>query len=357
MAFNRPTLSEIIKRAEADIDARLPSLDAKLQIAVIDAVVNGVAAVAHGLYGNLDYLSKQILPDSAEQDFLRRHAHWWGIFENEETPATGHLTVQGVNGNVVDKDAIWQRSDGAQFTVDEEVPIIGGVASVAITAVEVGQAGNTAAGVTLSVTSPLPGVTSQAVTDSNGLSGGTDIEDDDSLRDRLQDRVQRPPHGGAKYDYEKWGKDISGVTRVWSFPLWFGDGTVGVFFTRDDDANIIPDTAEVATVQDYIDTVRPVTAQATVMAPSAQSQDMIIQISPSTTVVQNAIEASLKDVFRLEAQVEDGEGSGTILISHIREAISIASGESDHVLINPTSNITLAKGQLATLGDITWQAL
>ena len=38
---------------------------------------------------------------------------------------------------------------------------------------------------------------------------------------------------------------------------------------RDDDASLIPDAGEVATVQAYIDSLRPVTASVTVVAPTA----------------------------------------------------------------------------------------
>jgi uncharacterized phage protein gp47/JayE len=52
--------------------------------------------------------------------------------------------------------------------------------------------------------------------------------------------------------------------------------------------------------------------------------------------------------------LRDAEPGGTILISHIREAISIAAGEVDHVLSAPAANVTHASGQLATFGAITW---
>ncbi len=357
MSFNRPTITQLITRAQNDIDSRLPGVDAKLRVTLINAVVNGVAAVSHGLYGHLDWLSKQIIPDTAEDELLERHASWWGINRNSATAAIGSVIFTGSNGVVIPAGTLLQRSDEAEFTTDSEVTISAATANVSVTASIHGQSANTTASSVLTIVSPIAGVNSESVVDGAGLNSGTDIETIDALRERLRQRVQQPPHGGAKHDYDAWAKEVSGVTRSWTFPLWFGDGTVGVFFTRDNDASLIPDPTEVAEVQTYLDSVRPVTASVTAIAPIAAAQDMIIQISPNTVDVQTAIEASLKDLFRLEAQVEDGNGSGTLLISHIREAISIATGEADHILITPAANITLSSAELATLGAITWQAI
>jgi uncharacterized phage protein gp47/JayE len=45
---------------------------------------------------------------------------------------------------------------------------------------------------------------------------------------------------------------------------------------------------------------------------------------------------------------------GTILLSHIQEAISTAVGENDHVLIAPVANVVLPANTMATHGVITW---
>ena len=65
--------------------------------------------------------------------------------------------------------------------------------------------------------------------------------------------------------------------------------------------------------------------------------------------VMNGFEAELRDLIRREA-----EPSGTLLISHIREAISVAAGERDHVLVTPAANVECDIGEVPTFGDITW---
>ncbi|HEU4708293.1 MAG TPA: baseplate J/gp47 family protein, partial [Methylophilaceae bacterium] len=210
-------------------------------------------------------------------------------------------------------------------------------------------AGNEDAGSTLSLSSPITGLNSDATVGVDGLSGGTDQEDDASLRARLISRIQQPPHGGAKFDYETWAKEVAGVTRAWVYPNELGLGTVVVRFVRDDDASIIPDAGEVTTVQDYIDARRPVTADVTVVAPTAVPLDFTIELTPNTSTVKAAVQAELEDLLKREA-----EPGGTILLSHIREAISIAAGEENYTMSSPSADVTHSTGEIATMGTITW---
>ena len=248
-------------------------------------------------------------------------------------------------------NTIVQRSDAVEFMTDAEATISGGVASVAVTAVVAGTNSNTAASSAANLVTPIAGVNSAATVNSGGLANGTDTETDDALRIRLLDRIQQPPHGGADFDYTKWALEVAGVTRAWVYAQELGLGTVSVRFVVDDhESSIIPDSTKVTEVQDYIDALRPVTAAVTVVAPVAVPLDLTITgLSPATSTVQAAVTAELTDLLRREA-----EPGGTILISHIREAISVAAGEVDHALTTPSADVTHSTGEIAILGTITW---
>ena len=45
---------------------------------------------------------------------------------------------------------------------------------------------------------------------------------------------------------------------------------------------------------------------------------------------------------------------GTILESHMREAISIAAGEFDHEMIQPTTDVVSGAGALSVIGLVTF---
>jgi uncharacterized phage protein gp47/JayE len=350
MPFSRPTLSELIDRVASDIETRLPGTDARLRRSNLNVLARIHAAGVHGLYGFLDWLAKQLMPDTAEAEHLARWTSIWGVTRKAAVAATGNVSFGGTNGTAIPAGTLIQRADGAQFTTDAEGTISGGSATIAVTAAVAGADGNADASTSLTLVSPIAGINTTATVAAGGLSGGADEEDDDSLRERLLSRVQRQPHGGADFDYETWALEVAGVTRAWVYPQELGLGTVTVRFVRDDDVSIIPDAGEVAAVQAYIDARRPVTAAVTVVAPTAVPLDFEISgLNPNNTPVKAAIEAELEDLLRREA-----EPGGTILISHIREAISAAAGEYDHVLVSPSANVTHTPGQLATMGTITW---
>lgn len=349
MPFTRPTLAELIDRAAADLDSRLPGADARLRRSNLGVLSRVHAGAVHSLYGYLDFIARQIMPDTAEAEYLERWASIWGIPRNPAAAATGTITVTGTDGNTIPSGTTWQRSDGASFSADSAATIASGTASVPVSASVAGLAGETTSGSTLSLVNPLSGVTATATVAAPGLTGSADIETDAALLARLLARIRNPPHGGAAFDYVAWALEVPGVTRAWCYPLYSGDGTVGVFFVRDNDASLIPDSTEVATVQAHIDSVRPVTAAATVYAPTAHALDLTIAVTPNTTDVKAAVSAELTDLLLREA----APGT-TILLSHIREAVSIAAGETNSIITVPSADFTNTAAQIAVLGTITW---
>lgn len=349
MPFSRPDLPTLINRAEADIETRLPGADARLRRSNLNVLARVHSGAAHGLYGYQEWIARQVIIDTADGDMLARHASIWGVERKAASPAIGMISVTGTNGAIIPADSTLTRSDGAEYSTDAEATISGGAATIAVTAVVGGQAGNAAAASMLSFDTPIAGVSATATVGAGALTGGADIEADDDLRTRLLARIQAPPHGGAQHDYVAWALEVPGVTRAWVYPAELGLGTVTVRFVRDDDASQIPDAGEVTAVQAYIDSVRPVTADVTVAAPIAVPLNFTIDIVPDTAAIRAAIEAELRDLLRRES-----EPGATILLSHIGEAISLATGENDHILTAPAANVTHAIGEMATFGAITW---
>lgn len=349
MPFARPTLDQILSRIQADLDSRLPGADARLRRSVLDVLAKVLAGGQHQLYGYLDWISRQTLPDTAESEQLDRHATIWGVTRKAATYASGTAIFSGQNGSVVPVGTELLRSDGLRYLTQAEGLISGGTATIAIECLESGTAGN-GAGVQGGLVSPIAGVQS-AVTLSAG--GGEAQEGDEALRGRILRRIQQPPHGGAAFDYVTWALQVPGVTRAWCLPQWMGLGTVGLTFVCDQQTpTIIPDSSMVEEVQAWIDgeDVRPVTADVYVFAPTSKPLDITIAgLSPDTPSVRAQIEAEIQDLLTREAAP-----GATILLSHLREAISIAAGEHDHALTAPSNNFVCAPHELAILGVITW---
>lgn len=346
MSYSRPSLSEIINRVSSDVISRLAQDDV-LRRSDAEVYARVVAGVTHGLYGFIDWLSRQVIYDTAEAEILDRWASIWGVMRKPAAAATGSVTFTGLIGAVVPAGQLLQALDGVQYQTTADATFVGATVVAAIEALTPAAAGNRAAGQTLTLATPVAGVQPGAL--ATALSGGADIETDEALRARLLSRIQTPPHGGSAADYVAWALEVSGVTRAWCYPLELGPGTVTVRFMRDDDASAIPDAGEVAAVQAYIDALRPVTAQVSVLAPVAAPLNFTIAVTPNTAAVKAAVQAELADLILRQAQP-----GGTLLISKIRSAISAAAGEDNYVMTVPAADVVSGVGAISTLGVITW---
>lgn len=348
MNFTRPTLSDIITRVRGDVQTRMPGADAALRHSVLDVLARVEGGVASSLYGYLDWLAKQLMPDSAEAEYLARWASIWGIERKAATPATASATATGANGSTIPAGTEAQRVDGTRYTVLEAATIAAGTATLSIEAVDAGPASALAAADELTLSSAVAGVNG-TITVIEASAGGTAEEDDESLLARLLDRIRTPPQGGSEHDYVAWALAQPGVTRAWAYGAWMGLGTVGVSFVMDDREDILPLEADVAAVQAALDVLRPVTAELYVFAPTAVPIDIVLRIAPDTAAVRSAIEGELADFFAREA-----EPGGTIYFSRLSETISLAEGEFQHALELPSEDFTAGAGGIPMLGTVTF---
>lgn len=358
MPFNRPTLPQLKQRAAADLNANLAGTDALLRRSNTNVLATVHAGASHGMYGYLNYLADQLMPDSAEAEYLERWASIWGVYRKDAATATGPAILAGNDGETVPEGSELQTASGTIYVTTADAVIAAGQATVNVIAQESGINGNVVAGSQLSFINPIEGVSSDAV--AGDISGGIDSENDKSLLLRLLKRIQFPPHGGADFDYVDWALEVPGVTRAWCLPNWLGIGTVGVTFVCDDqEGSILPSGDQVAAVTAYIEshidpvtgkkTGRPTTAEITVFAPVLRPINPAIRIVPDTAAVRSEVTAELADMLRREA-----EPGRTILLSWQNEAISVASGETDHKIIMPLDDFRPASHEIATLGEITW---
>lgn len=349
MSFDRLEFAELLARAQADIESRLPDATPQLRRSLLGIIAYMHSGAIHGEYGYLDWMAKQLMPDTAEREHLERWAGIWSITRKAARAATGLVTFTGTDESVIDPGTVVTRADGATYATTAEAVITGGSVQVAAAASETGADGNADAGLALTLVSPVAGIQSDAQA-TDGMSGGADEEVDTALLARLLTRIRQPPHGGARFDYETWALEVPGVTRAWCVAMELGAGTVTVrFMTDDTTANGIPTVDDVAAVQAYIDSMRPVTAEVFVLAPAPVSLDLAINLSPNTSAVKAAIEAEIIALIRREA-----EPGGAILVSHLREAISTAPGEFDHALVSPVADVDHATGEIAVPGTIIW---
>ncbi len=323
MSFSRPTLQTLRSRIAQDISSRLLDGAELPSRSVLSAFAWVWAGACHLMYGALAWYFRQYWAASSETSWLEMKASTWGITRKPGGRASGTVTFTGTG--TVSAGHVLRSMGGQLYTVDADVDVPG---TGAVTASEPGAAGNLAAGAQLQLVSPAVGVMGTASA-AEAFSGGADEESDESLRSRLLAMLQSPPRGGSRADYVQWATSVPGCTRAWCYPLWdLGGqtaGNVGVAVVADDLEDPMDCDEVVAAVQEYIDSVRPVTAAAYVFAPVPETVDITVRIYPATDAVKSAVTAELRDLFLREAAPEQA-----MYVSHINEAISLASGETDH---------------------------
>lgn len=358
MPLNRPSLDTLRSRINADIELATgnnPSLRGTIE----HAIANALAAGSHTLHGAVEFSAKQLFDATAEDEFLLRRAQPFGLTLILAVATAGPITTTGNDGTVIGAGEELQAPNGQLYTTDADATIVAGTVDVAVTARAAGAAANQIAGATLTFTQPPNGVDGTATVAAGGLVGGANQEGMERFKERFADRKKTPPRGGSSDDYVAWAKQASvDVTRVW--PVGNKNnldaleyGSVVIYFATDDLATPIPTAGHITTVDDYLNlaSIRPIGAkQIYVEAPVAKDLDITFtSLDPNNATVQAALEAELADLLKREA-----EPNGTILLSHIREAISIATGENDYTMTVPSADVTTLYNEMVVLGTITW---
>jgi uncharacterized phage protein gp47/JayE len=346
MPFETPSLPVLINRTQGDLAGdSLRQSDAQV-------LARTLSGAAFGLYGYLDWIADQILPDTADDTTLERIAAL-RLHQPRKAAqaASGSVSFTAAAGAVLDAGTLLQTSDGRSYTVTVGGTTSGGTNIAPIQALDAGSLGNSDAGLTLFPVQPVQGIGNTFTVLDPGLSGGVAAESIESLRARVIRSYRVIPHGGAAADYETWALECPGIGQAWCRGNYLGPGTVGLFIVTDDTSNPIPSSAQLEQVRSYIDPLRPVTAQLYVLAPVQVPVVYKLRVTPDTSAVRAAVEAQLQDLHDREASLGD-----TLLLSHINEAISSAGGETDHALLAPTADVTAATNQLLTFGGCIWQA-
>lgn len=346
MPYDIPTLPALIKRTEADFERNAPDA---LRRSDAKAAARAHSGTAFELYGYQQWIARQSHPATCDEDNLLRWADW--RLEEGRTPAvaaTGLIGVTGSTGALVDAGIVYQFEDGRRYIVSETTTLVAGAAGVPVRAENVGEIGNLTSGA-LTAVSPVIGVNPTAIIGTDGIVGGTEQETIDALRVRVRQAFKNPSKVGSGADFVEWALEVPGVTRAWSLPRWMGPGTFGLSFVRDGDVSIFPTAAQVAEVQAHLDERRPVTAEVYAFAPIERALNFSIKLTPDGTTLRTAVTASLA------ALINDEAGSdSTLLISHIRGAITNTPGETDHMLAAPAADVVIAANEVGVPGVITW---
>lgn len=337
---NEETIRErIYKRIPSDLDVYVGSYE-------YDAIepTNLEFAIAYFMLKNVILLA---FPQYSFGKWLTLAAEAKGVYRKAATCANGELTIMGENGVSI--------PIGTKFTnvipVGSELPIkyystqeegiIGeeGICKIKVISDLLGIKGNAAAGEICLNIADIPNLT--LINNENSFTNGADEESDESLLERLLERVRHPTSSGNKSDYRQWAKEVSGVEDAETIPLWNGPGTVEVIIVG---ANGMPIPDIVPIVKEYLDPSdhegegegrAPIGAVVTVVTTDnyiirVDVNELEYQSGYNLDIIKNSL---IKAIKKEVAKVKIG---GLIRIHDVEDAVRHVTGIRDfrEVLLN-----------------------
>ncbi len=289
--------------------------------------------------------------------FLDARAEEHGVTRKAATKATGTVTFTGTNGTEVAAGTQVSNTvlagspdEPVVFETDALGTVSGGVADIAVTAIEAGTAGNLPANSIDRMVTVVGLIT--AVDNAAEITGGTDEETDDELRVRLLAAIAARVGAGTQDDYVIWASEVEGVGKVTAEPLWAGAGTVRVMIL---DTDFQPASAGLQTlVDDHIQTLRPIGADVTIDTPTldthAISATLVMEAGFTVGGVDTAVQAAIQEYY-------DGLDTGDdVIYLEVGAAIITTLGVADYsvLLIDAGAvNVVISATQKADMGAVT----
>lgn len=306
----------------------------------------------------LPEIIKLIFPMYAYGEWLDYHAQMRGISRRPATASSGSLQLTVTkNTNIPEGSQFSTASvDGQPSVVFETTQgkfnLPEGTTEVPVKCTQTGTAGNVIAGTVIFKLSQLSGVT--AVTNPEAITGGTEEEDDDSLRARIVslDQSQSVSYVGSVADYKRWSLEVPGVGGVTVIPAQDDSGLVTLVIT---DSNGDPANEEICqNVYDYI--MSPADPELRLTAPNVKLSVIpptITELSISATVevsTGSSLEA-IKSTFIQEVQsyLDTARSDGEARYTQIGKILAGIPGVYDYdalTLNSGATNISITNTQL-----------
>jgi len=231
--------------------------------------------------------------------------------------------------------------------------------------------GNLDIGDYINFVNPLANVETRTIIDSQTITG-VDGEDIDTVyRQRVLDRRQKPPQGGAYSDYELWAESRPGIINAYPYT---GDipGVVDTYIEASVSSSGNPDgfptPAQIADVAAYIESVRPATAFVNILSITRLPFNVeVFDLEVDDIgLVKDDIEKALIQFFLSREPFIPGlsilpradrvtrSAVGGIVQDVVDSFGGIFAGVSLKIEANPIEIYSLAEGEKAKLGVLSF---
>lgn len=307
-----------------------------------------VAAELYSLYIQADWVARQCFPQSAEGEYLERHAFLRGVARRSAAKAQGVLRFSvdapPAADLAISAGTVCMTAGLVRFETTEPVVLKAGCTTVDAhaQAVEPGGAGNVAAGSVLSMAVAPVGVS--RCTNPQPFTGGMDEEGDEALRERVLETYQRLPNGANAAFYQQGALSFSQVAAASVIPRKRGIGTVDVVIATDGG---MPGEDLLARVGEYFESRREIAVDVLVSAPAALPVEVRVQIQA----------AEGRDPEKVRAEVESavagffsGRGLGRdVLRAELGRLVYGVDGVANYKVTAPGEDVAVRPHELPTL--------
>lgn len=275
MSLTTPTTKEISDNIIAQLEASLNQSIPLLPKAFLRVLARALAGVFVLLYKYGGFMFLQIFVRTATISETTVNGRTlsplieWGrlIGIGDPAPATNAelsitITVENQTGVLPSGTQLVNSDNGVTYITIGAVSLDAATKTATIRAVSdqtggggAGAIGNLDPGAIVSFANPLANVSRNAPVVSQTVTGA-DGESTDAYRQRIIDRFQKRPQGGAYADYEQWGEEPAGIINVYPYT---GEcpGQVDVYVEAtpesSGDPDGIPTTAQLQEVLDSIE--------------------------------------------------------------------------------------------------------
>ncbi|MCO8326799.1 baseplate J/gp47 family protein [Burkholderia cenocepacia] len=311
---------------------------------------SGVGSAVEGLYAYQQWQTKQIFPDSADPEYLLRHAALYGMSLKPAVAASGTLKVFGTVTTGVPSGLRFNIGALGYTTTSSGTIGADGTTVVTVAANDTGSASNIASPVSVQLMSVPSGLQSQATL--LAMTGGLETETYSQLLSRLLDRLRNPPGSGKLSDYRRWALEVPGITAAYVYPHRTAVGHIDVVVVS---GNALPSQDEVDAVMLNINLNRPGACRGiSVFAPELVVVDHVILVKLEG-VDKDALKTAITPQF---ASYYDSLVPGaTVVKSKLEGIVSDANGVVDRNFVTPAGNVSTvidaSAVQWARLGQIT----
>ncbi|GAA3682498.1 MULTISPECIES: baseplate J/gp47 family protein [Acetobacter] len=328
-------------------DGSLVTLDGRAANTFENVLAAVHAMGLYELYLAVQQLAKEMFIQTATiGGLLPLHADTWGVPRIGATTAVGYVLLSASQDVIVPAGTELTVDGSVRWATTSAVTVPSGSngTAVSVRSETAGAIGNLAANTALTLVSAVAGITS-ASADGAGIAGGDDIEDVEVWRSRILLRVRKRAAGGTTAQYEELAGD-AGAGYVNVVPGWLGNNMVGIIVLMP--GPTVPTEAQIETIQTYIDGIRPVRGNVTVVAGQIAAQNPTISLNPDTQSARSEVQAAVAAYY---AGIAMG---GWLYVSGLSDAVSAVAGETSHFISAPTEDFKLAANQVPVLGAITW---